>query len=163
MSTVEIPNEVLLALGAIAAIIFTVGIGLLVSAWWRWWPVGNTDGRSPLPANRDAIVRLLGELEQNAEEYFRACASTEFPPKWRFPLLDQRRRASVDALLKKIHAEFRVANNGEVKDTWVAFQGNIGDIMAHGRYVTEQELPDLNARLSRAVNEFQKALDRGAL
>lgn len=117
--------------------------------------------RSPLPSNRDEIVRLLTELQQRADEYFQKCASGGVPPKVRF--LDRTRRPSVDKVVKKIEAEFRVASSEELKATCVEFQKKIDDIVAHGRNVTNQTLPGLRNELRTTVDEFLAALDRGDL
>lgn len=117
--------------------------------------------RSPLPSNRDEIVRLLTELQQLADVYLQKCASAGVPPKARF--LDRTRRSPVDKVVKKIQAEFRVASSEELKATWVEFQKNIDDIVARGRNVTKQTLPGLRSELSTTVSEFLAALDRGDL
>ncbi len=156
-------------------------LGGFLPGWqWEWWALAgmglallvmleaayrqNRDlrpFRHPLPGNRDALVRLLTEFEQEADVYLQKCASAGLPPRFRF--MDWSRRPPVRKLLKKIQAEFRVANNEEPKAAWVEFQKDIGDIVDRGRNVTKRTLPDLRAELKTTVSKFLADLDRGGI
>lgn len=115
--------------------------------------------RHPLPGNRDDIVRLLTEFEQEADVYLQKCASAGFPPSLRF--MDWSRRPPVNRVVKRIQAEFRVASTEDRKAAWVEFQSHIEDILTRGRNVTKQTLPDLRGELKTTVSKFLIALDRG--
>lgn len=118
--------------------------------------------RRPLPANTDAIVRLLPELERRANRYFQACASSWFPPSMRKTNLHPKLRDEVDEVTTKLQAELRVASI-EGSEAAVGFQEHIADILTRGRVVTKQALPDLRVELSTAVSSFLAALKRGDL